>query len=171
MAAEMTCERCGKSTAGTYTFYYGRETGLPEYHAPVYQPGLGTTRTETHNYQIAGSQQVSLCSSCVTKRRLLGVAKEIGNTPIMWLLALGAVVGPPALVAQGNLGAAFGVIVATVVVLGLIYAFATPERRTGEQMAIEMKKNSLSGWTVFWTTEEYNKLRPEAGRTFTPRTG
>jgi hypothetical protein len=168
MAVQMACERCGKQGGRFYTFHYGKESGIPEYHAPVYQPGLGTTRTETHHYQIAGSQEVPLCDGCVTKRRLLGVAKEIGNTPIMWLLALGAVIGPPALVAQGNLAAAFGVVAATVVVLWLIYTFAAPGKRIAEQMAIEMRKDSLRGWTAFWTTEEYDKLRPEVAGRFGP---
>jgi hypothetical protein len=162
MVEQASCERCGKRAARFYTFHYGKETSIPEYSAPVYQPGLGTTRAETHHYQIAGSQQVPLCDSCVMKRRLLGVAKEIGNTPLMWLLTAFAVVMPPAFIAQGNPAAAVGVIMATVVVLWLIYTFATPARRVGEQTAIEMRKNSLSGSTVFWTTEEYEKLQPEA---------
>lgn len=168
MVTETSCERCGKPAHRSYTFHYGRERGMPEYHAPVYQPGLGTTRTETHHYEVAGSQHVYLCGSCVTKRRLLGVAKEIGNTPFMWLLALLAVGGPAALVAQGNLPAAAGAIMATVAALWLIYTFATPEKRVGEEMAIELRRKSLHGWTAFWTTEEYEKMRPETAGRFGP---
>jgi hypothetical protein len=170
MADQMTCERCGKAAARFYTFHFGKETGMRDYLEPVYQPGLGTTRTETRHYEIGGSEDVPLCDTCVTKRRLVGVAKEIGNTPFMWLLALGAVIGPAAFLAQGNLAAAFGVVAATAVVLWLIYAFATPARRTGEETAIEMRKDSLDGWTVFWTTEEYEKLRPEITGRFGPLT-
>jgi hypothetical protein len=167
MAAQSECERCGEAGANVYTFHYGRETAAAEYGAPVYQPGVGTTRTETHHYEVAGSQQVPLCGSCVMKQRLLGVAAEIGNTPIMWLGVLAAVILPPALVVQGNIAAAAGIVAATVAVLFLIFTFATPERRVAEELAIKMRKDSLSA-SQFWTTEEYEKLRPEDAGRFGP---
>lgn len=165
MAAQTTCERCGKSPVANYTFYYGRETGLPEYGSPVYRPGLGTTRDDVHHYQIGGSEEVPLCQSCVTRGRVIDVLKGIADLPILWLLLAAGALFAGAGVVQGNLLLSFGIIAAAVVGFGALFLISSA-KRVGEETAIELRKKSVTehGWTVFWTAGNYAKLHPETGR-------
>lgn len=166
MASGTPCARCGKPTEHSY-FYYGKETGFQEVHM------LARTPAEfVHHYQVGGSEHVALCEMCVERSRAWRVVTDIVQVPLFDFLFLLGGLGAAAELYTGNWMYALGFLGA-VLAVALVSFVLNPEKEVGTRMAIELRRKDLlaQGWTHLWTTAEYAKLKPDAGRTWRPRLG
>ena len=179
-----TCDKCGATGASPYTFRYGKQTSVTDYHrAPVYSGSsyTGTQTTWTEHYQVGGTRTAWLCARCLLRTRATRALKILGREyfgfPLiafvygLFLLSLGysayaLLTGAPV---EGNAETWTWWVVATlvtpIVVYVLIFAF-NPPSEVGEQTAIDMNRAALEqqGWHQFWTTKQYAKLNPERTR-------
>jgi len=87
-----TCAKCGRNADGAhFKFYFGK-------HVDTTESKYGNVTTRTHHYQITGSEQVFLCSTCqIADRR-----RRAWIFACVWIVIAAVWVGIACLVAIPN---------------------------------------------------------------------
>jgi hypothetical protein len=167
-----TCEQCRSRPGAPYSFHYGRLGGTDI--SPWSSLGGGNLQREvTSHFIIGGVDTAFLCERCLTRARLHRAGRvmrrEFVGFPLFWLFYALPVLWLGATLWQGQWAQAalwlVLVLAVPLVAFGLFFAFM-PEESTGEWAGIELHRSRLeeAGWTQFWTTREFAKLKPDTRR-------